>query len=67
MRWNGIPSQTLILLTLDPHSITAMASFSTIALFNCTTALYCGPHSAAQVQGYTQVNRGIYQWTHNCC
>ena len=29
MRWNGIPSQTLILLTLDPNSIKVMASLST--------------------------------------
>ena len=54
MRWNRIPSQTLVLLTLDPHSITTMAYFSTRdVLF---IALYCSPHSAAQVQGCTQVN-----------
>ena len=66
---NIIQPRINIPTTSDPgvNSITTMASFSTIALFNCTTALDCGPHSAAQVQGCTQVNRGIYQCTHNCC
>ena len=52
-----IPSQTLKLMTLDPHSITTMASFSTIRdvlKFVCLfIALYCSPHSIAQVQGCT--------------
>ena len=58
------PSQTLILLTLDPHSITKMASFSTRDVLNFCCwfiALYCSPHSAAQVQGCTMYT-GEYRY-----